>query len=568
VNPVQDPVTLALTGALPFVVLLAAALAFPASLFLLRLYRRAVLRAMGQSAAPAETGTRQQQAPAAAPGNLAPLSLKVLDLSRDTGTGDEAASLARGINRDLRRSAMVYLAGGCAFSLVVTVAFLAAATDGFYPVRFLLLFWVFAWPALLAYNLVAAIGRRMQLLAAGAYLLVFLLLVAAAVLRSDTTSAGELLKLWLLMNLPPTLLLLAYLARRIRAVGPLVLAFMILALTGSLLIQSLAAASDSLLRAAVTAGSALGLSGEGTFWGMGAAGFTLFGIVGWLALGWIGRRYEAKRMSDQSLTLDAVFLMFGIVHSIGLVFEGWYWIFTGLLAFIAYKLTVIAGFRLAPGRGAAPGRGLLLLRVFALGSRAERLFDALGKLWLREGIISLIAGPDLATTTVEPHEFLGFLSGRLARRFVQDEADLRARIAAMDRRADPDGRHRVNEFFCHDDTWKAAVGGLVAVSDAILMDLRSFSAQNQGCVYELGLLLGVAPLARSALLIDASTDEAFLRDMLHKLWQRVPADSPNAADPDPTLRLARTGREAQQDAQSILALLLSAGPAAGAGRQA
>ena len=557
-NPAQDPVTLALTGMLPFVVLAAAALAFPVSLVLLRLYRRAVLRAMRESAAP---GGGPRPAPPAGPGGLAPLALEVVELAAQGAAGDQAA--ARSVWRDLRRSALVYVAAGCAFSLVVTTAFLAAATDGFYPVRFLLLFWVFAWPALLAYNIVAAAGRRTQLLAAGAYFVVFALLVAAGTVRSDTTSAAELVKLWLITNLPPTLLLLAYLARRIRAVGPLVLAFMLLALTGSQLILSLVGSSEGAMRAAVGIGGALGLSGTGTFWGVAAAGFAVFALAGWWALGRIGRRYEAKRMSDQSLTLDAAFLMFGVVHSIGLVFEGWYWIFTGLVAFAAYKLAAVAGFRLASGRSASPGRGLLLLRVFALGARSERLFDALGKLWLRQGHIALIAGPDLATTTVEPHEFLGFLSGRLARRFVRDEADLRARVAATDRRPDPDGRHRVNEFFCHDDTWKAAVAGLVAGSDAILMDLRGFSAQNQGCVYELGLLLGIAPLARSVLLADATTDEAFLRETLQGLWQRAPAGAPDAANPRPVLRIARAGREAPRDAQAILALLLAGKPAAG-----
>jgi len=42
----QDPLTTALTGQLPFVLLMAAGLARPVSFFLLWLYRRAVLRSM------------------------------------------------------------------------------------------------------------------------------------------------------------------------------------------------------------------------------------------------------------------------------------------------------------------------------------------------------------------------------------------------------------------------------------------------------------------------------------------------------------------------------------------
>jgi hypothetical protein len=38
-------------------------------------------------------------------------------------------------------------------------------------------------------------------------------------------------------------------------------------------------------------------------------------------------------------------------------------------------------------------------------------------------------GPDLATTTVEPHEFLGFLSGKLARRFIDGPETLDLRLS-------------------------------------------------------------------------------------------------------------------------------------------
>ena len=59
---------------------------------------------------------------------------------------------------------------------------------------------------------------------------------------------------------------------------------------------------------------------------------------------------------------------------------------------------------------------LLLLRVFALGKRSEHYFDLVTKHWRHIGSVQLTAGPDLATTTVQPHEFLEFISGKLARR--------------------------------------------------------------------------------------------------------------------------------------------------------
>lgn len=147
-----------------------------------------------------------------------------------------------------------------------------------------------------------------------------------------------------------------------------------------------------------------------------------------------------------------------------------------------------AGFALLRRRAAngTTAPMLLLLRVFALGSRSERFFDAFSKWWRRSGSISLIAGPDLITTVVEPHEFLDFVSGRLSRQFVQSEADLEQRLADLDRQPDPDGLYRVNEFFCHADTWQVTMRRLAKESDAVLMDLRSFSSKNRGSLYELG----------------------------------------------------------------------------------
>ena len=146
---------------------------------------------------------------------------------------------------------------------------------------------------------------------------------------------------------------------------------------------------------------ALGLDGYGIFIGLVVLGLAAFGVVGWLTLRWIGSRYKRKEMSDQSIIIDAIWLLFGVVQSIFLVFGGDLWILAGLLAFVVYKIVAWAGFSLL-GYKEPPIRKsptLLLLRVFSLGKRSERLFDALAMHWRYAGSIRLIAGPDLVTTT-------------------------------------------------------------------------------------------------------------------------------------------------------------------------
>lgn len=265
-------------------------------------------------------------------------------------------------------------------------------------------------------------------------------------------------------------------------------------------------------------------------------------------------------MSDQSITLDALWFLFGVVQSFTLVFEGWAWIFTGLVAFVAYKLALGIGFKVLSGeRGdSAKARLLLLLRVFSLGQRSERLFDIISNVWLRIGSISLIAGPDLVTTTVEPHEFLDFMSGRLSRQFVQDEKDLEQRLSNMDTRPDPDGRHRVSEFFCRADTWQMTMQRLAQGSDAVLMDLRSFSKSNQGCIYELRQLFNSIALNRVILVIDDSTDRTFLEMTVGDIWQNLELSSPNIAFSKPTVRCFSVKQQSLAEMKKLLHILFSA----------
>lgn len=301
---------------------------------------------------------------------------------------------------------------------------------------------------------------------------------------------------------------------------------MVLAMLGSQ-VPPMLLADDASIQALASAGFALGLGGAETFWAMRLAGAVAFGFIGWWLLRWLGKRYEQKRITDHMLLTDALWLLFGITHSFTLAFQGWGWFFTGLFAFACFRVTRALGFRWLRARARPPRRTLLLLRVFALGGRSARLFDVLQTHWLRLGDITMIAGPDLVTTTVEPHEFLAFLGGKLSRQFVEGRADLDRRLARLDTATDVDARYRVNEFFCHANTWQMVMRELAGRSDVVLMDLRSFSSANRGCLFELGELLKGVDLERVVFVIDASTDRRFLEASLAELWTAVSAQSPN-----------------------------------------
>lgn len=558
--PTTDPTTIALTGQLPFILSTGAVLALPLSYLLLRLYRQSLLRGMSRRGDhPGEGGkTAGVQRERPAPPTAGELQLKMIDASSSAGSGGGAGSLLGLSLSSPWRAGMVYGAGGVVFAAVMAFCFLRSSNTEFLPLRYLILLWVFSWPLVPTLALVAATRRRTRLLLAVAHGAVFVVLGAAALARSPDSSIGQLAVLWLSTNLPPTLLLVVFLIRRVRAVGPLVVTFMVMALTGSNLLLSVLDRHQGLLRSVAGVGFSLGLGGTGVFWALILIGFLLFAVLGWFALQWIRRRYLAKGMNDQSLILDALWLLFGISYSIGLAFEGAAWILSGLVAFVAYKATVLAGFRLGGGVGAPPRDArLLILRVFSLGKRSEELFDAVTRHWRYLGDVRLIAGPDLAMATVEPHEFLDFVSGRLDRQFIDGPEALTRRLKELDTRPDFDGRFRVNDFFCHDDTWQMTLARLVGTSDVVLMDLRGFSPQNAGCAYELHELVGTAPLERVVIAMDATTDTGFLERTLRDAWGAMPPGSPNRSA-KAEAKIVRLPPSSDQGLFALLGLLCAA----------
>jgi hypothetical protein len=262
----------------------------------------------------------------------------------------------------------------------------------------------------------------------------------------------------------------------------------------------------------------------------------LFGAVGWGLARWVGRAYLRRAVSDQSLTLDALWLVFAVYYAMWLVLGGLRWSATAVAGFGAYKLVLALARRL---RRVRPGesRGLTFLRVFALGLRSERLLETVAGSWRHVGSVQMITGPDVAKSTVQPHQFLDFLSRRLGDHFVRDAASLERAVAGCDREPGLHGRYQVNSFFCHADSWRPTLLRLVRPGDAVLMDLRSFSADNAGCIHELRHLVAHVPLDRCLLVVDATTDTSFLDQTLQEVWEDLPPRSPNRhRTPDETPR--------------------------------
>lgn len=526
-----------LPGALAFVLLLALALVLPISFVLIWLYRRAVSKSMeARTSSPAnETNplVNPESAYQSAQSSAGP---KVVGGVARVPSGAGVAALYSEVRRAPWRAAIVYVVAGACYALILTVASFVSDNAEIFPFKFLTLFWIYFWPIVLTVNLVAAATRRLKFANVVVYFLIFAAITLTAIVALRPPDGPKLILglmlSWVMINLPGTLLLLTFLNRRVRAVGPMVLIFVLLAVLGSQVALFLLTSSDQINHALISALSIVGLGANSAIIGLLLLGFFIVWPLGWLTLRVIRRLYERKKISDESITIDAIWLLFAFVNS--LLFassekRGDIWIFTGLLAFLAFKLVVWAGFRLLRSRATQTRETprLLLLRVFSLGKRSERLFAALTTHWRHVGSIELIAGPDLATDTLEPHEFLDFISGKLARRFIDGPRALEQRISEMDTKPDQDGRFRVNDFFCHDDTWQMVLSRLVVETDAVLMDLRGFSTGNKGCIHEVKELINVAPLGRLVFIVENPRDEDFLRNLVREAWKEMKPTSPN-----------------------------------------
>jgi hypothetical protein len=468
---------------------LAAMLCPVLTLVILARYRAAVGRSMqarvGAAPAPAPALSRPN-----APGSA---WLQVYPAGRPPASGP-LADLA---HARVRRTVAWYVVAGLVFALVAALVENLLLVGWIEPWPITVSVFEYVWPLVLTVAFVAGLPTRQTLLLVAGYALAGLLLTGGSAIGARAVAIG-----WGTNALVPTLIILAVAARPLRAVGPF-------------LAPSAVAAGGALAAGGVLAGW-LADAGLGPIVALllAATVIVLGSGLGLLAIPLAARRYRRKAASDQSLLVDQWWLLFSVVHT-ALALNRGPVPAAMLLPYLGYRVVIGVGRRRA-GRDAARYRSvqLLLLRVFGDRGRSQWLMRDLGIHWRHIGSIEMIAGPDLVSENLEPHEFLDFLLGRLSRQFITTPDDLRHRLAAMDLRPDADGRFRVNEFCCHDDTWRPTLKALVGVADVILVDLRGLSRARQGVVYEIKQLAGFGLLGRVVALVDHTTDLPFLQETL------------------------------------------------------
>jgi tetratricopeptide (TPR) repeat protein len=556
-DPLRPSIRALQSGQLATVLIAAGALTLVIGFIALARYRRLIRRYMltAASTTGAEVAGQDIAGRSQPP---VPTDLPLLTVSADARPEPalplQSAAMA-GAARASRRAAWALALAGGAFACVGAVLWLNASGLELSPGRFIMIVLGYVWPVVFVLALLWGPDRRRLAWAVFAYLAV-LLAFCTYVAMTDTPA----MKTWG-VNIPPffqpafsvaieaapSLFLLLFLNRQVRAIGPVLLVLMVIVCAGSI---ALMVAASTYAGLQVLAGlSALLNEILGAEWpsavvsliGVHLLGALLFLPLGWLAIRWLRRRYDRKRFSEQTLVLDSIWVFQSLVLCLHTVLAagpaGW----LALGSFVAYKLAAWLGLRpLAKAAAARPPARLLLLRTFGFRRRSERFFDLLGARWRYAGPIQLIAAPDLASRSIDPDEFLDFLSGRLRHRFIIEPGDLERRFAQIDNGPDPDGRFRVNEFFCGNDAWRPAVIRLMAESDMVVMDLRGFSTGNQGCLFELQSLIDIVPVARVVLLTDGSTDTPFLRETLARCWQQMESASPNRR-PAGALTVLETG---------------------------
>ena len=553
-----------LSGELAFVFLVSIVDAVVISWLALWWYRRAVGRIIsGATGAPAPASP-----PAVQPSidvRDEPLPVDLFDTSVPP-----AAQSVRATSLAWRRLATAYSAAALVFSAVFAAA-MWVQLDSAAPAAAASLLWVGAWPVVPALALLLALPWRRSLtvfavyLAAGAAV-VALTTVAGQMVRGSFNSAPVTNVFWAAAQLVatagvPFLIVALSGLRRVRGVLPMTLAAtLVFGLTLMVFRWAMIAAFNvDALRTLVLDLAVSTTSGVAYYGLYMVLALPVGGLVVWM-LRRIATAFERKAFSDVQLIVDCWFAIAAseqIATNLAAPF-GPLGVGIGIAAFVAYRGTAHAVLAFIPAVPEAGGgaQRLLLLRVFGYQRRTEALFDFVAQRWRFHGPVQLIVGSDLAMRTVDPADFVRFLGGRLREQYVGSMAEVGDRVNRLDMQRDPDGRFRVNELYCLNDTWKATLQALLTVTDRVLVDVRGLSKERGGILFELEEIVGAIPSDSIVLVSDRTTHRGVLEDTLRQARARARATGGAALAHGP-LPVVTVDSNAPRELDAVVARLFS-----------
>jgi len=204
------------------------------------------------------------------------------------------------------------------------------------------------------------------------------------------------------------------------------------------------------------------------------------------------------------------------------------------------------------------GKRLLLLRVFGNAQKRERLLDMLDDTWRRIGQVDLITGTDLAMRGLASITLEAFLMRRLDGEFLKTSDEVDRRLESLRCEIEGDLRFPVNSINCYANAWQSAVTKLALSTDAVLLDLRGFTRNNEGCVFELTYVVQHVALRHCVMLVDQTTDIECLRDVAQSAWATIPLGCPNAQERTPEIFTLKLETMSRATRRALLFLLLRA----------
>jgi len=548
----QEPAN-PLSGAILSILLVAFLLVLPFTFLFIKRYRNALIKGMGYASQKIK-GTNIEPTITQNPNAPIP-EFKVIDVSE---LRDDTSKIYRSLKETLGYHWFTYGFMCLVFAAVNTYCFAySSGIFGFWRMVFgLIIFSTAFFPI----TFMLLVGGFKDTLKFAAVLLFFYLggiyLIKEYAAQKEMTFF-EALGPIVVYNIIPLILIFFLRLKKIKTVGLFIYSFFIVMTAGPFLLYYDLSHNPAHLRSVAGTLTDLNLNSFSVHLILIGVSGSIALVIGWFLFRQIKNLYTSKKINDIQLNADSIILLFNVNYAIFFLLEEPLYALLSLLAFPAYKLAgYLPFYYLRKRKVKEVSPRMLLLRVFALGDDSRNLFERILRLWRYAGSVQMISGPDLATTTLEPHEVVSYVSGNLPKSFCEDEASIIKNVSMADNLPDLDSTHRVNEFFCRDNNWKLVLKELVKHSDVVLMDLRRFTKQFSGCQYEIKALVNLFSLEKIIFIIDKHTDIEFTQEIFREAFREAETNSVNLIK-NPVVNLYKTDSKNDNDVFKILNLLCS-----------